>query len=57
MAQPITGPESELLDSFHTANPGSQLGTQQTGVGGFVSQATHGGKLLIDGVGSQMPRF
>src|SRR5215469_8276942 len=52
-AQPIAGTESELLDSFDPANPGSQLGAQQTGVGGFVSQATHGGKLLVDGIGGQ----
>src|SRR6516162_1944963 len=56
-AQPIAGTESELLDSFNTANPGSQLGTQQTGIGGFVSQATHGCKLLVDGIGGQTPRF
>lgn len=56
-AQPIAGTESELLDSFDAANPGSQLGTQQTGVGGFVSQTTHGCQLLVDGVGSQMPRL
>src|SRR5215472_6930060 len=30
-AQPIAGTESELLDSFDAANPGSQFGTQQTG--------------------------
>ena len=36
-AQPITGTESELLNSFDTADPGSQLRTQQTGVSGFVS--------------------
>ena len=56
-AQPITGPESELLDSLDAANPRGQLGTQQASVGGFVSQATHGCKLLVDGVGGQMPRF
>ena len=56
-AQPIPGPESELLDSLHAANPGGQLGTQQASVGGFVSQATHGCKLLVDGVGGQMSRF
>ncbi len=27
--QPITGTEPELLDSFHSANPGSQFGTEQ----------------------------
>jgi hypothetical protein len=56
-AQPIAGTESELLDSFDAANPGSQLGTQQTTVGGLVSQATHSCKLLVDGVGGQMSRF
>ena len=56
-AQPIAGPEPELFDSFHTADSGSQLGAQQTRIGSFVSQATHGCKLLVDGVGGQMPRF
>jgi len=56
-AQPIPGPEPELLDSLDAANPSRQLGTQQAGVGGFVSQATHGCKLLVDGVGGRMPRF
>ena len=56
-AQPISGPESELLDSLDAANPRGQLRTQQASVGGFVSQATHGGQLLVDGVGGQMPRF
>jgi hypothetical protein len=55
--QPIPGTESELFDTFDSADPGSQLGTQQTGVGGFVSQAAHGCKLLVDSVGGQMPRF
>src|ERR1035438_6710966 len=56
-AQLIPGPESELLDSLDAANPRGQLGTRQASGGGFVSQATHGCKLLVDGVGGQMPRF
>jgi hypothetical protein len=56
-AQPIARPESELLHSSHAANPRSQLGTQQTRVGGFVSEATHGGKLLVDRVSGQTSRF
>jgi len=28
-AQPVTGPESELLDSLDAVNPGGQFGTQQ----------------------------
>jgi hypothetical protein len=52
-AQPITGPESELLDSLDAANPCGQLGTQQASVGGFVSQATYGCKLLVDGVAAR----
>src|SRR5216684_622912 len=55
-AQPIPGPESELLDSLDAADPRSQLGTQQASIGGFVSQATHGCKLLVDVVGGQ-PRL
>jgi hypothetical protein len=56
-AQPVARAKPELLDSLDTADPGRQLGTQQARVCGFVSQATHGCKLLIDGVGGQMPRF
>jgi len=46
-----------LLDSLDAANSRGQLGTQQASVGSFVSQATHGCKLLVDRVGGQMPRF
>ena len=56
-AQPITGTEPELLDSFDAADPSGQLRTEQTGIGGFVSETAHGCKLLVDGVGGQMPRF
>jgi hypothetical protein len=56
-AQPIARPEPELLDSLDPADSGGQLGTQQTGVGGFVSQTANGCELLVDGVGGQMPRF
>src|ERR1700694_4075242 len=35
-AQPITRAKPELLDSFHSADPRSQLGTQQARVGGLV---------------------
>ena len=42
---------------FDAANPRGQLGTQQARVGGFVRQATHGCKQLVDGVGGQMSRF
>jgi hypothetical protein len=56
-AQPVAGAKPELLDSLDAANPRGQLGTQQASVGGFVSQAAHGSKLLVDGVGGQMPRF
>ena len=56
-AQPITDTEPELLDSLDPADPGCQFWTQQARVGGFVSQATHGCKLLVDGVGGQMSRF
>ena len=35
-AQPIARAKPELLDSFHSADPRSQLGTQQARVGGLV---------------------
>jgi hypothetical protein len=52
-AQPVAGAETELLDSFHSADPRSQLGTQQARIGCFVSQAAHGCELLVDGVRGQ----
>jgi hypothetical protein len=56
-AQPVAGAKPELLDTLDPADPGRQLWTQQARVCGFVSQTTHGCKLLVDGVGGQMPRF
>jgi len=56
-AQPIAGSESELLDSFHAADAGSQLGAHQASVGSFVSQPPNRSKLLIDGIGGQMSGF
>jgi hypothetical protein len=36
-AQPVAGAESELLNSSHSANPGSQFRTEQPRVSSFVS--------------------
>ena len=56
-AQPISGTKPKLFDSLHSANPCSQLGTQQARVGGFVSEPSYGCKLLVDGVCRQPARF
>ena len=56
-AQPITGTAPELLDPFHSADAGGQLGTQQARIGGFVSQTAHGCELLVDGVRGQTSRL
>jgi hypothetical protein len=40
-------------NALHSADPRSQLGTQQARVGGFMSEAAHGCELLVDGVCSQ----
>jgi len=48
--QPVVGAKPELLDSPDATDPRRQLRTQQTGVGGLVSETTHGCKLLIDGI-------
>jgi hypothetical protein len=56
-AQPIAGAESELLDSFHPADPRSQFRAEQSSVSSFVRESSHRCKLLVDGVGGQMPRF
>jgi hypothetical protein len=52
-AQPVAGAETELLDPFHSADPRSQLGTQQARIGGLVSQSAHASELLVDGVRGQ----
>src|SRR6266849_515297 len=56
-AQPVASTEPELLHSFHTADSCRQFGTQETRIGGFVSQAAHGCELLVDGVGGQTTGF
>src|SRR5450755_2236459 len=56
-AQPIAGPESKLLDTFHPADPGSEFRAEQAGVGGFVREPSHGCKLLVDRVGGETARF
>jgi hypothetical protein len=52
-AQPVAGAKPELFDAFHPADPCSQFGTEQARVGNFVSEATHGCELLVNGVRSQ----
>jgi hypothetical protein len=52
-SQPITAPKTQLFDTLHSADSRCQLRTQQTGIGGFVRQSTHGGQLLVDRIGSQ----
>src|SRR6202040_4236913 len=54
---PVAGSETELFDSFHAVDAGSQLGTQQARIGGFVSQTAHGRELLVDGVRGQTSRL
>jgi hypothetical protein len=46
-----------LLDAFHPADPCRQFGTQQARVGCLVSEAAHGGELLVDGVCRQTARL
>jgi len=53
-SQPITAAKTQLFDAFHSADSGCQLRTQQTTIGGFMRQTTHGGQLLVDGIGSQL---
>ena len=54
-AQPITGSKTELLDTFHSADSRSQFWTQQACVSGLMGETAHRCKLLVDGVGRQMP--
>lgn len=46
-----------MLYSSHPANSRRQFWTQQARVGGFVCDAAHGGKLLVDRIGCQPTRF
>jgi len=52
-AQPIAGAKSELLDSFHPADPSSQFGAEQSRVSGFVRKSSHRRELLVDGICGQ----
>ena len=52
-SQPITAAKTQLFDTLHSADSGCQLRTQQTTIGGFMRQPTHGCQLLVDGIGSQ----
>ena len=47
----------KLLDTLHSADPGSQFGTQQACVGSFVREPSNGCELLVDGIRGQTPRF
>jgi hypothetical protein len=55
--QPVARAKPELLHAFHAADSRRQLRAQQAGISGFVSQTTHGCKLLIDGVCGQTAGF
>jgi hypothetical protein len=52
-SQPIPTAKTQLLDTLHPADSRCQLRTQQTGIGGFIRQPTHGGQLLVYGVSGQ----
>ena len=56
-AQPIAGAKPELFDTFHPADPGSEFRAEQTGVGGFVPESSHGCELLVNGVCGQTAGF
>jgi hypothetical protein len=51
-AQPIAGAKSELLDSFHPADPSSQFGAEQS-VSSFVRESSHRRELLVDRISCQ----
>jgi len=52
-AQPIAGAKSELLDSFHPADPSSQFGAEQSSVSSFVRESSHSRELLVDRIRRQ----
>jgi hypothetical protein len=55
--QPIPRAKPELLHAFHATDSGGQFRTQQPRVGGFMSQTTYCGEVLVDRVRGQAPRF
>ena len=52
-AQPIAGAKSELLDSFHPADPSGQFGAEQSSVGSLVGESSHHRELLVDRISCQ----
>src|SRR5271170_5799744 len=39
--QPVSEPHAELFCSLHSADAGRKIGTQQTVVGGLISESAH----------------
>jgi len=48
---------TQLFDALHSANPRSQIWTQEARIRCFMGKSSNGGKLLVDGIGGQTPRF
>ena len=47
----------KLLDTFHTPNAGSQLGTEQASVGGFLGETPNSSESSVDGSRRKVPIF
>jgi hypothetical protein len=43
--QPVAGAKPKLLDPFHSADSSGQFGTEQSRIGGLVSEPSHGCEL------------
>jgi len=41
-SQPLAEAHSQLLHAFNAANTSRQIGAEETAVGGFVCEPTHG---------------
>jgi hypothetical protein len=55
--QPISQSAPKSLCAFHSTNAGSEVGAQQSRIGGFVGKAPYGSKPDVNGSCSEMSIF
>jgi hypothetical protein len=55
--EPVPEPNAKLSQSMNPPDAGSQIGAQQSAVGGLVSETAHGSEAQIDRARSKPPRL
>jgi hypothetical protein len=55
--EPIAQPDAEFLGSLHAPNARRELGAEQAGIGGLISQSSHGGQSQVNRGRSQVTGF